>query len=48
MRLSLNPDSPGPIGLGVGGRKEEYFAKYYEDLVHEIEFELKGVGGLGR
>jgi hypothetical protein len=24
---SKPPDSPGPIGLGIGGRKEVYFAE---------------------
>jgi hypothetical protein len=39
------PRSPGLIGLGVGGRKEVYFAKYYEEFVHEIEFGLEGGRG---
>jgi hypothetical protein len=29
MAMRIASHGPGPIGLGVGGRKEAYFAKYY-------------------
>ena len=47
---SLNPHSPGPIGLGVGGRKEAYFAKDYteEGSITLAEAYRQRTGALGK